>query len=126
MAGRANKARKFQTEMGFAMKSKAAIFLTCAALTACWPAYADGDDHERARQAFREGKILPLRAVLDIVERDYPGQVVKVEFERDDGRYEYEIRVLQADGNMLKLDIDASDGRVLSVKGKNARSRGRR
>jgi uncharacterized membrane protein YkoI len=107
------------------MKSGTAIFLMCAALAAPASGYADGDDHDRARQALREGKVLPLRAVLDLVERDYPGQVVKVEFERDGGRYIYEIRVLQADGDMLKLEIDASDGRTLSVKGKN-RSRGRR
>ena len=45
-----------------------------------------------------------------------PGQVLKVEFERDDGRFIYEIRLLQADGRMAKLKVDAVDGRVLKIK----------
>ena len=76
-------------------------------------------DHELARQALEQGQVLPLRTVLDKVERAYPGQVLKVEFERDHGRYIYEIRLLQAGGKMVKLKVDAADGRVLQVKQKD-------
>lgn len=78
----------------------------------------DRDDHELARQALERGQVLPLRTVLDKVEREYQGQVLKVEFEEDDGRFYYEIRLLQKDGRMAKLEVDASDGRVLKVKRK--------
>ena len=79
---------------------------------------ADERDHELAREALQQGQVLPLRQVLDKVEREYQGQVLKIEFERDDGRYIYEIRVLQKDGRMAKLKVDAVDGRVLTVKRK--------
>ena len=49
--------------------------------------------------------------MLDRVERDYPGQVVKVEFEEDDGEFIYEIRLLQSGGGLIKMKIDARDGR---------------
>ncbi|MBS0465822.1 MAG: PepSY domain-containing protein [Proteobacteria bacterium] len=78
----------------------------------------DRSDHELARQALQQGQVLPLRSVLERIERDYQGQVLKVEFERDDGRYIYEIRLLQQDGRMAKLKVDAVDGRVLSIKRK--------
>jgi hypothetical protein len=39
--------------------------------------------HDRARQAVEAGEILPLRTVLERVERDYPGQVLDVELERE-------------------------------------------
>lgn len=81
-------------------------------------AHSDESDHELARQALQQGKVLPLRTVLDQVERDYRGQVIKVEFEHDDGRFIYELRVLQADGRMLKLKVNAVDGKVLSVRQK--------
>ena len=68
-------------------------------------------------EALQDGKILPLRDVLDRVERDYPGQVVKVEFEEDDGEFIYEIRLLQSGGGLIKMKIDARDGKVLGVKG---------
>lgn len=81
---------------------------------------ADDDDHDLARQALEQGKVLPLRAVLDKVEREYKGQTLKVEFERDDGRFVYKIRLLQPDGRIAKLRVDAVDGRVLGVKRKEA------
>ncbi|HEY9270734.1 MULTISPECIES: PepSY domain-containing protein [Achromobacter] len=84
---------------------------------------ADESDHEQARQALQAGKVLPLRSVLDIVERDYPGQVVKVEFEEDDGEFIYEIRLLQGGGRLVKLKIDARDGKVLGVKGRDIQFR---
>lgn len=82
------------------------------------PAHSDESDHELARQALQAGKVLPLRTVLDQVERQFQGQVVKVEFEHDDGRFIYEMRLLQANGQMAKLKVDAVDGRVLSVRRK--------
>lgn len=81
----------------------------------------DGDDHELARQALERGQVLPLRAVLEKVEREYQGQVLKVEFEREDGRFIYEIRLLQNDGRMVKLEVDASDGQVLKIRRKDDR-----
>lgn len=75
-------------------------------------------DHELARQALERGQVLPLRTVLDQVERDYQGHVLKVQFEHEDGRFIYEIRLLQKDGRMAKLKVDAVDGRVLQIKRK--------
>ena len=72
------------------------------ATLAMWPTTSDaGDnDHEMARQALRQG------------------QVIKVEFDREDGRFIYEIRLLQTDGKVVKLEIDARDGSLISMKRK--------
>lgn len=78
----------------------------------------DHGSHELARQALEQGRVLPLRTVLQKMERDYPGQVLKVEFEQDEGRFLYKIRLLQSDGRMVKLKVDAVDARVLEVKRK--------
>jgi hypothetical protein len=79
---------------------------------------ADERDHDLARQALEQGQVLPLHSVLDKVERDYQGQVLKIEFEHDDGRFIYEIRLLQDDGRMAKLKVDAVDGQVISMQRK--------
>ena len=78
----------------------------------------DHGSHELARQALEQGRVLPLRTVLEKIERDYQGQALKVEFEQDDGRFLYKIRLLQSDGRMVKLKVDAVDGRVLEIKRK--------
>jgi len=75
-------------------------------------------DHAMALQALEQGRVLPLRTVLEKIERDYQGQALKVEFEQDDGRFIYEIRLLQSDGRMAKLKVDAVDGRVLDSRRK--------
>jgi uncharacterized membrane protein YkoI len=79
-------------------------------------------DHDRARQALESGEILPLRTILERVERDYPGQVMEVELDREDGRWRYEIKLLRRDGALVKLVLDARDGRPLRIKGARDKS----
>ncbi|GAB3546888.1 hypothetical protein GCM10027343_25410 [Noviherbaspirillum agri] len=73
-------------------------------------------DHDRARQALQAGEVLPLKAVLERVEQDYPGQVMEVELEREGGRWVYEIKILRTGGSLLKLKVDARDGTPLEKK----------
>lgn len=78
----------------------------------------DGHDHDLARRALEAGEVLPLRTILERVEREYPGQVMEVELEReqDGGRWIYEIKLLRSGGTLTKLKVDARDGRVLGVR----------
>ena len=39
-----------------------------------------------------------------------------VELEREGGRWIYEVKLLQAGGQLLKLDVDAATAQVLAVK----------
>ena len=98
------------------------LALTCLALLVLGASPVlradDHESHELARQALEQGRVLPLRTVLEKIERDYQGQALKVEFEQDDGRFLYKIRLLQSDGRMVKLKVDAVDGRVLETKRK--------
>ncbi|MPM71253.1 hypothetical protein SDC9_118216 [bioreactor metagenome] len=82
-------------------------------------AHADEKDHELARRALQEGKVLPLRTVLEQVEREYKGQVLEVELERDGGSFIYEIKLLLPDGRLMKLEVDGATGKVVRTKYKN-------
>lgn len=80
-------------------------------------AWASGSrDHERARAAVEAGQVLPLPTLLERLRRTHPGQVLELELEREDGRWIYEIKLLQANGQLLKLDVDAATAQVLQVK----------
>lgn len=94
---------------------------TLALLLATVPARADSDQ-DRARAAVQGGQVLPLRTVLERLEREHPGQVLEVELERDGGRWVYEVRLLQAGGRLVKLELDAGSGEVLQ---RRERERGR-
>lgn len=82
------------------------------------PAWADSD-HDRARQAVRSGQVLPLPAVLEALAREVPGQVLEVELEREDGRWIYEIKLLQSGGQLAKLKVDAQTAQVLRRKNRD-------
>lgn len=85
-----------------------------------WP--RDGD-HERALQAVQGGQVLPLRSVLERLEREHPGQVLEVELEDEDGRWVYEIKLLQSGGQRIKLELDAKTGEVLRRKRRDSQHR---
>jgi uncharacterized membrane protein YkoI len=82
----------------------------------------DKADHEQARAAVQAGEVLPLPILLHKLQRTHPGQVLELELERDDGRWLYEVKLLQANGRLLKLELDASTGLVLKVKREKDRS----
>jgi hypothetical protein len=94
-----------------------------AALLACGSgASSASDDHERARQALEAGAVLPLRTILERVEREYPGQVIDVELERGQEKnlelWIYKVKVLRPGGSLVKLKVDARDGTIIGRKAK--------
>lgn len=88
-----------------------AALLAFAGMQTTWA--SDDHDHDVARRAREAGEVLPLKSVLERVERQYPGQVMEVELEREGGRWVYEIKLLRAGGALLKLEVDARDGTLL-------------
>lgn len=83
------------------------------------PAAADEDDHNRARRALEAGEVLSLRAILDAVERNFVGEVIEVELEREHGAWIYEIKMLAPGGSFLELELDARTGEILKAKGRD-------
>ncbi|KAI3592977.1 hypothetical protein D9X30_1848 [Cupriavidus sp. U2] len=74
-------------------------------------------DADRARAALRSGEILPLARILDTVSRQYAGDVIDVKLDRDDGIWQYEVKLLLPTGSVAKLEYDARDARLLKAKG---------
>ncbi len=77
---------------------------------------SDERDHERARAAVQRGEVLPLPKLLERLQRTHPGQVLELELEREDGRWVYELKLLQPGGQLLKLEVDAATGQVLQTR----------
>ncbi|MEI7613196.1 MAG: PepSY domain-containing protein [Betaproteobacteria bacterium] len=98
--------------IGQPIRALAFALLACAMLAQ--PLFADErSDHDRALNALESGEILPLRGVLEKVERDTPGRVLEVDLEHKKGRWVYEIKLLRQGGALTKLLIDARDGSII-------------
>lgn len=74
-----------------------------------------GDDHEDARRAVRDGRAKPLAEILPGIESRIGGRVLEVEFEREDGRYFYEFKMVTPSGRLLEVMVDAASGRVVEI-----------
>lgn len=78
---------------------------------------AGGHDQQAAREALKEGKILPLTKILKIAEKREPGVVIDVELEfKHKRRLIYEIKVLTPQGRVRELKVDARTGEIIKIK----------
>ena len=85
-------------------------------------------EHRRRRHLVRGrlsrlsgGQPEPQLQLLERLQRTHPGQVLELELEREDGRWIYDLKLLQTDGQLLKLEVDAATGQVLELKRKDQR-----
>ncbi len=101
------------------MRLLTAFLIAALAVGAAAPASAS--DHDRARRAVEEGRILPLKEILARAQAVSPGQVIEAELEDEGGLVVYEIRILTTDGRVMKLHYDAATGALLKTKDRNGR-----
>jgi uncharacterized membrane protein YkoI len=71
------------------------------------------DDPREAQRLLQSGQILPLEGILQHAKGVRPGKLLDVELERDDGRYVYELELLDDQGTVWKLKYDAATGALL-------------
>jgi uncharacterized membrane protein YkoI len=93
------------------------LVLLIAPFAGGW-AMASSNDHDLALAALASGEILALSAILGKLEKDYPGQIIEVELEREKGQWIYEIKLLQKNGLRQKIKVDAKSATVISSKQK--------
>jgi uncharacterized membrane protein YkoI len=82
-------------------------------LLATGPAWADKDDHDRARAALRRGDVLPLTEILDRIQTLVPGRFLEVELEGKHDTLIYDIKIMDDRGRITRLDVDAATGAIL-------------
>jgi uncharacterized membrane protein YkoI len=77
----------------------------------------EDDDHayDRARRAVESGESLPIAELLARVKKQIPGEVVGVEFERKRGKWMYEFKLIDGDGRLLEVYVDAQTGTIISI-----------
>ena len=92
------------------------------------PAQADAADHDRARSAVEAGQIRPLQDILAEVRRQVPGRMLDARLQQN-GQLVYKVILLQADGQVVAVTVDAQTARVLGAEGggrRDSEGRGRK
>lgn len=71
------------------------------------------DDHLEARRLVEDGAIQPLETILKQVTERQPGRILEVELEREDGLYIYEIELLDNQGVVWEVEVNAQSGEIM-------------
>lgn len=91
------------------------LFLAFAAGTvSSAPVAADDElDTDTVREWVREGKVMPLEKMLERHRNRIPGRLLDLEVEREHGRIIYELEVVDENGEVHKIYLDAQNGKWL-------------
>src|SRR5262245_25340819 len=90
-----------------------AVLLACLLPVPGIAAEARGTEADLARDLTQRGEILPLERVLEKTTAEYPGRVIEIELEQEHGRYIYEFEIVDSEGRVWELEVDAATGAVL-------------
>lgn len=85
------------------------------------PAIAGGHgtrDQDDIRRAVERGEIRPLTDLLGIVRSKLPGEITGVEIERQNGQWIYEFHVVDKQGRLVDVHVDARTGDIGEIREK--------
>lgn len=92
------------------------ISATGTVLALAIPVLAVADeDHVLARKLRAAGEILPLEKIAAQALRHKPGEMLETELENEQGRYFYEIDIVDAHGQVWELKLDARTAKLLQM-----------
>ncbi len=79
------------------------------------PASHAGEDPATVRKLRDSGEIRPLEEISARAKEAKPGDILETELDRSGGRYIYEIEILDKDGRVWELELDASTAELLKM-----------
>lgn len=74
------------------------------------------EDYQLAKKLRQQGEILPLEKILALARANKNGEVIETELEKKHGRYIYEVEILDAQGQVWELKLDAKTGKLIKIK----------
>jgi hypothetical protein len=92
---------------------RALLLVICAALYA--PIAVADSDHELARKLRESGEILSLEQIVERARAVKPGEIIETELDRKQGRYVYEVEILDSAGQVWEVELDAKTGELLEI-----------
>ncbi|MDH6260468.1 putative membrane protein YkoI [Bradyrhizobium sp. BR13661] len=99
-------------------RARACTLILAVALLSAGGLSAFARDHDDARRAVAAGEIRTLVEILNVVKGKLPGEVVGVKLEREAGAWMYEFRLVDENGRLFVIHVDARTGEVERIKEK--------
>ncbi len=107
---------RYKTAVSLVLMVTGVSLLLNQGITVAGEAGNDNKLEYRQAKALREqGKILPLQVILEKVSREHPGQIIETELEEESGRYIYELEIVDDEGKVMEIKVDATTGEPLGI-----------
>jgi uncharacterized membrane protein YkoI len=71
------------------------------------------EGYKEARRLTESGAILPLEDLMPTIQAQQSGRILELELEHEEGRYLYEIEILDEQGAVWEFKVDATTGEIL-------------
>ena len=110
--------RRMKMKTRFRSLLAAAALLVAGGLSVSGASAGERVRVEEIRQLRESGQILSAEDILARSRAIQPGQVVGLELEREDGRWIYEVKLIDERNRVHELELDAANGEVLERKEK--------
>lgn len=72
-------------------------------------------EYERAQEAISRGEARPLREVLNNVETEHPGRLLRVGFSEDGRSSRFRVVIVNRSGAIVSVTVDARTGQITNV-----------
>jgi len=79
------------------------------------PALADDVGHMQVRKLQASGEILSFERIAELARAIKPGDILETELEKRQGRYIYEVEILDARGVVWELKLNAKTGELIKL-----------
>lgn len=93
--------------------TRALLFALGVAVMVLSTSPVSAQDHNKARDAVSSGEAQPLDAILPKVRARYPGRLLDAKLTGSSGKYRYVIKILNKNGKVRRVTVDARSGRIL-------------
>lgn len=99
------------------IRSDTCKLLIAGAIAVLLPALqaAAETDQAMARKLRADGIILPLETIVTKAQAAKPGELLEAELDQDQGRYIYEVEILDAAGQVWEIKLDAGTAKLLKL-----------
>ncbi|BDR36255.1 hypothetical protein PDY_33030 [Photobacterium damselae subsp. damselae] len=76
------------------------------------------EDHDEVMAAVDQGLIQPYSALEAKVAKQLNGRIIKVELDEDDDEWVYELKLIDPNNHIIKVEYDARTLSIIEIKGR--------
>ena len=76
------------------------------------------EDHDDVMRAVQQGLVQPFSSLKSKVSEQLHGRIIHVELEEDDDIWIYELKLIDPNNNIVKVEYDAQTLTILEIKGR--------